>query len=419
MIEEYLKLFNDCLDTRDYDKALYYIDKIFIDKKYLKVKNLLLYLLGCITELPDKTLDYVKTIFNYDLLLPIKNADMDIIKEKNFYKNVLCHSFSNAKYTYYEWMDDAYSKECNKALINLLNLAIGVKKKTNRVLGYLFNNKDYYSIYSYVEELVHKYTAYNNIFILYILLHDYISKDYYTSDMTEYNDLSNQIKHKNYEKLLERYQNINCKLEDNYEIVIIVDVLKNIIEEKEQIKYQENKIDKKSTNIDKDMFLDFLISVEDIVDKEGFVILNPECEEVNDKMRNLVFCIPTLGSYKIGGKQKQVVINKRRDDSIANDELMNELKREAYKKGDSMEYIDITLELLKYIIPSENDASRLSQSYFRLGLIDEGLRTLKLAIGLKEYEHNATYTCNMLNYYMMQDYFMNKKNRTLAQSRQK
>ena len=49
VLEEYLKIFNDYLEVQDINGALNYIDKIFIDSKYLKVKNLFLYLLGCIT----------------------------------------------------------------------------------------------------------------------------------------------------------------------------------------------------------------------------------------------------------------------------------------------------------------------------------------------------------------------------------
>ena len=54
MLEEYLKIFNDYLEIQDINNAIKYIDKIFIDPKYLKIKNLFLYLLGSIAELPEK-----------------------------------------------------------------------------------------------------------------------------------------------------------------------------------------------------------------------------------------------------------------------------------------------------------------------------------------------------------------------------
>lgn len=126
MLEEYLKIFNDYLEVQDINGALNYIDKIFIDSKYLRVKNLFLYLMGCITKLPDKYLDYTRTIFNYDLIMPVKNVS--ITEAKSFLKNVLYHNFLKATNIYYEYMETSYSPECKRAILNLLHLAVGVKK---------------------------------------------------------------------------------------------------------------------------------------------------------------------------------------------------------------------------------------------------------------------------------------------------
>ena len=102
MLEDYLKIFNDYLEIQDIDGALNYIDKIFIDAKYLRVKNLFLYLLGCITILPNKYLDYVRTIFNYDLIMPVKNVS--ITEAKNFLKNILFHNFIKSTNIFYEYI---------------------------------------------------------------------------------------------------------------------------------------------------------------------------------------------------------------------------------------------------------------------------------------------------------------------------
>ncbi len=418
MLEDYLKIFNDYLEVQNIDEALNYIDKIFIDSKYLRTKNLFLYLLGCITELPTEYLDYVKTIFKYDLIMPVRNPN--IADAKNFIKNILYHYFLKATNIYYEHMENSYSLESKRALLNLLHLACGVKKENNKVINNLYNKKDYYNLYTYIKNLVYSHPTYNNMYILYLLLQDYITKNYFEGyDEENYYTLVELVKHKNYEQMLKYYQNINYREEDNSEINIILDVLKNIIKEKESLSYSEIKEEKRITHIDKDKFLDFLISVEDVVEKEGFVILNPENKETNKLMRDLAYYIPTLASYEIGGKQKQVVINTRRNHAIAFNDSIFDLKKEIYSKGDSFAYIEYALEHLKYIIPSESDAAKLAQSYFRVGLIDEGLRALKLAIGLKKYENKTIYTSNMLNYCMIQDYFTNKKAKIMARNRQK
>ena len=284
----------------------------------------------------------------------------------------------------------------------------------------LFKEKDYTNIYVYISNLVNNYPTYNNIYILYLLLQDYIQKDYFTKgENDKYNTLVEQVKHKNYDQVLAYYQGVSYREEDNYEITIILDVLKNIIKEKQTMSPSKINEDNKTTNLDKDMFLDFLISVEDVIEKEGFVILNPESKEINKEMRDLAFYLPTLAAYEIGGKEKQVVINMRRNPLMEFNESIFELKRESYIKGDNFTYIEYALEHLKYIIPSEIDAAKLAQSYFRVGLIDEGLRALNLAIGIKEYDNNTIYSSYILNYYMMQDYFINKNAKMLAKSRQK
>ena len=255
---------------------------------------------------------------------------------------------------------------------------------------------------------------------MYLLLQDYIQKDYFTKgENDKYNTLVEQVKHKNYDQVLAYYQGVIYREEDNYEITIILDVLKNIIKEKQTMSPSKINEDNKTTNLDKDMFLDFLISVEDVIEKEGFVILNPENKEINKEMRDLAFYLPTLAAYEIGGKEKRVVINMRRNPLMAFNESIFELKRESYINGDNFTYIEYALEHLKYIIPSEIDAAKLAQSYFRVGLIDEGLRALNLAIGIKEYDNNTIYSSYILNYYMMQDYFINKNAKMLAKSRQK
>ncbi len=418
MLEEYLKIFNDYLEVQDINGALNYIDKIFIDPKYLRVKNLFLYLMGCITKLPDKYLDYTRTIFNYDLIMPVRNVS--ITEAKNFLKNVLYHNFLKATNIYYEYMETSYSPECKRAILNLLHLAVGVKKNNNIIMSNLFKEKDYTNIYVYISNLVNNYPTYNNIYILYLLLQDYIQKDYFTKgENDKYNTLVEQVKHKNYDQVLAYYQGVSYREEDNYEITIILDVLKNIIKEKQTMSPSKINEDNKTTNLDKDMFLDFLISVEDVIEKEGFVILNPESKEINKEMRDLAFYLPNLAAYEIGGKEKRVVINMRRNPLMEFNESIFELKRESYIKGDNFTYIEYALEHLKYIIPSEIDAAKLAQSYFRVGLIDEGLRALNLAIGIKEYDNNTIYSSYILNYYMMQDYFINKNAKMLAKSRQK
>ena len=417
MLEDYLKIFNDYLEIQDIDGALNYIDKIFIDAKYLRVKNLFLYLLGCITILPNKYLDYVRTIFNYDLIMPVKNVS--ITEAKNFLKNILFHNFIKSTNIFYEYMESSYSPECKRAMLNLLHLACGAKKGNSKVMDNLFKEKDYYNLCAYVKSLVDNHPTYNNMYILYLLLQDYIIKDYFINDNDKYNTLVEQVKHKNYEQVLEYYQNLSYREEDNSEIPIIIDVLKNIILEKSKMVCPKTQEKERITTLDKDMYLDFLDSVEEVVEKEGFVILNPESKEINQEMRDLAFYSPNLASYEIGGKQKQVVINMRRNHCTTFNESIFDLKKEIYNKGDSFAYIEYALEHLKYIIPSEMDAAKLAQSYFRVGLIDEGLRALNLAIGLKEYENNTIYSSNILNYYLMQDYFVNRKAKMLARSRQK
>ena len=132
MLEEYLKIFNDYLEIQDINNAIKYIDKIFIDPKYLKIKNLFLYLLGSIAELPEKYIDYIKTIFNYDLIMPV--SEVRISEAKNFLKAILFHDFIKARNIYYEYMDSTREPECRRALLNLLNLASGVKKNDNKII---------------------------------------------------------------------------------------------------------------------------------------------------------------------------------------------------------------------------------------------------------------------------------------------
>lgn len=417
MLEEYLKIFNDYLEVHDINGAINYLDKIFIDSKYLRVKNLFLYLLGCITKLPDKYLDYTKTIFNYDLIIPAKNININ--EARIFLKNVLFHNFLKATNIYYEYMENSYSPECKRAILNLLHLAVGVKKITNNILIDFAKDNDYYNLNAYVSGLVYNHPTYNNIYILYLLLQDYLSKDYFNNTNNyNYKTLVEQVRHKNYNQVLAYYQNISYNEENNYEITIILNVLKNIIYEKENMSAPVINEDKKTQTLDKDMFLDFLDSIEDIIEKEGFAILNPEYNEINKEMRDLAFYLPNLASYEIGDNEKQVVINMRKNNSIIYDNSIFALKKNLYNNGDNFAYIDYALEHLKYIIPSEMDAAKLAQSYFRVGLIDEGLRALNLAIGIKKYDNNTVYSSNMLNYYMMQDYFKKKKEKSLARSRQ-
>ncbi len=416
MLEEYLKIFNDYLDIQDIKGALNYFDKIFIDSKYLKVKNLFLYLLGCITILPDKYLDYARTLFNYDLIMPVNNLDKT--ESKKFIKSILYHYFIKATNTYYEYMENTYSLECKRALLNLMHLAYGVKKEEDKIMGNLFREKDYYNLYVYVDDLVHSHPIYNNIYILYLLLQDYITKDYFDSNK-KYTHLIDKVKHKQYDLVLEYYQNINYREADNAEISIIIDVLENIIKEKAKMPVPEVISEKKIVNIDKDMFLDFLISVEDVAEEEGFVILNPESKEINQEMRDLIYYRPNLASYEIGDYQKQVVINIRKNDLLTFDKIIFDLKTEAYNTGNSFKYIEYAINHFKHIIPSEIDAARLAQSYFRVGLNDEGLNALKLAIGIKKYIKNKSYSNSLLNYYMMQDYFTHKKEKNLTRNRQK
>lgn len=417
MLEDYLILFNDCLDAQDMDGALNYIDKIFIDSKYIKVKNLFLYLLGCIFELPDKYLNYVKTLFNYDLKIPVNNIFIN--EENNIIKNILYHYFGRATNIYYEYMQDAYSIECKNVLLNLLHIAYGANKTENRVLNNLYKKQDYYALYTYLDNLVNKHPTFNNMYFLYLLLKDYITKDYYSNkDNNKYNYLIETVRHKQYEQLLMYFQRINYSEEDNFEITIIIDVLKHIIAEKDKYNDLTKEEETKPTNFDKEMFLDFLVSVEDVVDKEGFVILNPESKEINKTMRNLAYYLPNLASYEIGGIKKQVVINARKQHYIDNDSI-KELKIESYNKGDSFAYIEYALSQIKYSIPTEFDAIKLAQSYFRVGLIDEGLRALKLAIGIYEYDNKHIFGSKVLNYYMMQDYFTNINAKKLARNRQK
>ncbi len=416
MLEEYLKIFNSYLEIQDINGALSYIDKIFIGTENIKTKNLFLYLLGCITELPDKYLDYVKTIFHYDLTMPVD--EVDGLQSKNFVKSVLFHDFAKARNIYYEYMDNTNNSECRKALLNLLNLANGVKKTHNKIIANLFKERDYYNIYDYMHRLNLNRPTFNNFYILEILLHDFIYKDYFGIDSGyKYNSLIEQIKHKQYGLALNYYQNISCKEEDNSEIEVIRDVLNNIIAEKRML--MPIKREEKEKTFDKEMFLDFLISVADVVEEEGFVILNPENETINKEMRNLTFYIPYLSAYEIGGTKKQVVINSRRNYVKATNDSIFYMKKEAYKKGNHFDYIEYALEHLKYIIPSELDAIKLAQSYFRVGLIPEGLNAIKLAIGIKNYDNKNTYSNSILNYYMMQDYFATKYTKILDKSRQK
>lgn len=416
MLEEYLKIFNDYLEIQDINNAIKYIDKIFIDPKYLKIKNLFLYLLGSIAELPEKYIDYIKTIFNYDLIMPV--SEVRISEAKNFLKAILFHDFIKARNIYYEYMDSTREPECRRALLNLLNLASGVKKNDNKIIENLFKEKDYYNLYAYVHNIVLHKPTFCNIYVLDLLLQDYITKDYFSDDSNyKYTTLIDEVKHKQYEQVLEFYQNITYNEKENSEIVVICDVLSNIIaEKKNMMPPEEIKSIEKSLN--REMFLDFLGSVEDIIEKEGFAILNPESKEINQEMRDLTYYIPNLAAYEIGGNKKQVVINRRRNYANSINNSIFELKKEAYNKGKSFDYIEYALEHLKYIIPSELDAIKLSQSYFRVGLISEGLNALKLAIGLKEYDNKTIYSNNVLNYYMMQDYFNAKYARILDKSRQ-
>ncbi len=409
---EALKLFNDALDKENYDEALTYLDATFKDSEgfYLKVKNLFLYLLGCITKLPDNYLDYTKTIYTYDIAFPIPN--IDIVEAKNFVRAIMFNDFIKARNIYYENMDDIKSNEVKRAILNLLDLANVVKKNRNKVILKLLNDNCYYHLYTYVSDIVNNHPTFNNIYVLYLLLQDYLNKDYYLEENKASQDknlsMVELVRQKRYYDLWEHFASLYDKEKENPEIMAIFTLIGKIIKEKNTITptFEEKEENK---NLDKEKFLDFLSVIQDTVEKEGFVILNPESEEINQKMVDLTYYIPTLGAYIIGNDKKQVVINLRKIPRKFYDYNHRDAKNKTYWDGKYYQYIDHTIEHFKYYVPGEDDAAKLAQSYFRVGLVKEGLNALKLTIGLKKYNEKYHTSVNILQYYMTLDYFEKRK----------
>ena len=153
------------------------------------------------------------------------------------------------------------------------------------------------------------------------------------------------------------------------------------------------------------MYLDFLETVSEYISHEGFVILNPEREEINKQMKDLAYQNPSLASYEIGKYPKQVVINQRRNKAF----IPSRETFKCYNNGDWEKYIKVVLETFKYVLPDENSCIRLAQAYFRIGMLEEGINALRLAIGLREYDRNPKFHHNLVQYYMMLDYFTKRK----------
>ena len=403
MNEEVLKVFNMYLENEDLNGILSCLPNIFIDltPENIKTKNLFLYLLGTIFKLPEEYLDYVKTLFIYDLYVPTKGiSSKDAI---NFLRSITFNDFVKARNIFYEYMNTGCSKELRKAILNLLDLAKLRKNNNDRVILSYLNHDDYNGLYAFVSKLVNNSPTFNNVYYLYLLLKDYIYKDYTEIDIPEDNlTIFEAIKYKKYFKVWEYYDTLYQKDKHNPELMAISLVTKKILKEK----YKNNSLnieDKKeeSKPLDKEMYLDFLVTVSDYINKEGFVILNPESEEVNKHMKSLAYYIPTLASYEIGKYPKQVVINQRRYKTFipSNESYI------CYNKGNWENYIKLILEKFKYILPDEGSCIRLAQAYFRLGELQEGINALKLAIGLREYDSNPRYHHNLFQYYMMLDYF--------------
>lgn len=404
---EYLKLFNDSIDKNNFEQALFCLEETFnkSDSKYIKVKNLFLYLLACIKILPEEYLDYVKTIYSYDLVLPVMDAS--ISEAKSFVRAIMFNDFVKARNIYYENMDIVNYPEFSKVLLNLLSRAHETKKVHEQTIAKLLNEKSYYNLYVYVSNLVNTHPTFNNIFTLYLLLKDYLNKDYYIKG-DESKDLSivELIKNKRYFEVWEYFDKLYKREKDNVEIEAIVTILNQIMREKKVLPLDN--FEEEKTEIDKEMYLDFLDVVKDEVEKEGFVILNPENAEINRQMLNLTYYDSNLGAYEIGRENRQIVINSRRRKASYDIKKYHDTKHLTYKEGDYLGYITNALEYLKHFVPSEADIAKLSQSYLRMGKISEGIKALKLAIGLKEYNNNYNPGINMLYYYMTLDYFNNK-----------
>ena len=88
MNEEALKVFNMELERENLNGVLECIPNIFVEltPENIKTKNLFLYLLGSIFKLPEEYLDYVKTLFIYDLYVPVKG--IPITEAINFLRSI-------------------------------------------------------------------------------------------------------------------------------------------------------------------------------------------------------------------------------------------------------------------------------------------------------------------------------------------
>ena len=403
MNEEALKVFNMYLENENLNGVLNCLPNIFIDltPENIKTKNLFLYLLGTIFKLPEEYLDYVKTLFIYDLYVPVEGiSPKDAI---NFLRSITFNDFIKARNIFYEYMNDGCSKELRKAILNLLALAKFRKNSNNSIIFSYLKDNDYKGLYIFINNIVNNSPAFNNMYTLYLLLKDLINEDYEEIDILE-DDLTiyELVKYKKYFKVWEYYNRLLKQDENNIEIQAIVRVVSKILKEryKGNLKVGEHE-EKVSKPLDKDMYLDFLDSVSDYIDKEGFVILNPESEEVNNQMKSLAYYIPYLSAYEIGRCPKQIVINQRRYKKFT----PSKESYICYNKGNWENYIKLILEKFKYILPDEGSCIRLAQAYFREGLLNEGINALKLAIGLREYDSNPKYHHNLFQYYMMLDYF--------------